>query len=335
MNEQKYIEKSNVIVDGSGAEPLVTFALFAYTQEKYIREAVEGALVQTYENLEIIISDDASPDKTFEIMQELVRDYSGPHKIILNRNERNLGIVGHVNKVFEISHGEIIVMAAGDDISMPERAQTIVEVFTSQPPDTMCVYSDAWVTDKHGEKIKKNGRKFVAEYPYNLKSLIESHYPHITGATAAWRRGLMDVFGPINSEVEQEDTVLLHRAILLGRVAYSNKCLVDYRRTETAVSRTLSRTMGLQRHWRWSSTFVRQLHTDVKKHSEHHVGYLAVMKILELDLAKFEFIHKQWQKPGNLFEVIYTAIKLRSRVIFTQYLRARAYHYRSRYRQIN
>jgi len=94
MNEQKYIEKSNVIVDGSGAEPLVTFALFAYNQGKYIRQAVEGALAQTYENLEIIISDDASPDKTFEIMQELVRDYSGPHKIILNRNERNLGIVG-------------------------------------------------------------------------------------------------------------------------------------------------------------------------------------------------------------------------------------------------
>lgn len=62
-----------------------------------------------------------------------------------------------MNKVFEISHGEIIVMAAGDDTTMPERAQTIVEEFTSQPSDTMCVYSDAWVTDKHGKKLKKMG----------------------------------------------------------------------------------------------------------------------------------------------------------------------------------
>ena len=45
----------------TAARPLVTFALFAYNQEKYIREAVEGAFSQTYEPLEIILSDDYSP----------------------------------------------------------------------------------------------------------------------------------------------------------------------------------------------------------------------------------------------------------------------------------
>jgi glycosyltransferase involved in cell wall biosynthesis len=50
---------------------LVTFALFAYNQEKYIREAVEGALAQTYEPLEIILSDDCSSDRTFETMREM------------------------------------------------------------------------------------------------------------------------------------------------------------------------------------------------------------------------------------------------------------------------
>ena len=55
--------------------PLVTFALFAYNQERYIREAVEGAFAQTYEPLEIILSDDCSTDRTFEIMQEMVANY--------------------------------------------------------------------------------------------------------------------------------------------------------------------------------------------------------------------------------------------------------------------
>lgn len=45
--------------------PLVTFALLAYSQEKYIREAVEGAFAQTYEPLEIILSDDCSSDRTY------------------------------------------------------------------------------------------------------------------------------------------------------------------------------------------------------------------------------------------------------------------------------
>ena len=48
--------------------PLITFALFAYNQEKYIEEAVQGAFLQTYSPLEIILSDDGSTDRTFEII---------------------------------------------------------------------------------------------------------------------------------------------------------------------------------------------------------------------------------------------------------------------------
>ena len=57
--------------DTSPERPLVTFALFAYNQENYIRAAVEGAFAQTYQPLEIILSDDCSKDRTFEIMQRL------------------------------------------------------------------------------------------------------------------------------------------------------------------------------------------------------------------------------------------------------------------------
>ena len=63
--------------------PLVTFALFAYNQEKYIHEAVEGALAQTYEPLEIILSDDSSTDRTFEVMSELAKKYNGKNKVIV------------------------------------------------------------------------------------------------------------------------------------------------------------------------------------------------------------------------------------------------------------
>ena len=63
--------------------PLVTFALFAYNQEKYIREAVEGTFSQTYEPLEIILSDDCSSDRTFEIMEEMAATYDGPHATLL------------------------------------------------------------------------------------------------------------------------------------------------------------------------------------------------------------------------------------------------------------
>ena len=67
--------------------PLVTFALFSYNQEQFIRQAVESAFAQTYSPLEIILSDDFSSDGTFEIMQEMVAAYSGPHRVVLNQND--------------------------------------------------------------------------------------------------------------------------------------------------------------------------------------------------------------------------------------------------------
>ncbi len=76
-------------------KPLVTFTLFAYNHEKYIREkAVEGALAQTYTPLEIILSDDCSTDRTFEIIQEIAKSYTGKHQLVINRNKKNLGLAG-------------------------------------------------------------------------------------------------------------------------------------------------------------------------------------------------------------------------------------------------
>src|SRR6056297_466684 len=95
--------------------PLVTFAVIAYNQERFIREAIEGAFAQTYQPLEIILSDDCSPDSTFEIMQEMAAAYGGPHGVILNRNQSNLGIVPHIDRVMTIVTGEFIVINAGDD----------------------------------------------------------------------------------------------------------------------------------------------------------------------------------------------------------------------------
>lgn len=109
--------------------PLVTFALFAYNQEHFIRDAIRGALSQTYEPLEIILSDDCSSDRTFEIMQEMADAYEGPHRVRLNRSPENLGILGHLIDVGREARGSILVVAAGDDISKPERVAALIPMF--------------------------------------------------------------------------------------------------------------------------------------------------------------------------------------------------------------
>ena len=99
--------------------PLVSLCILTYNQERYIRETVEGTLSQDYQNLEIIISDDNSTDSTFQIIKEISDCYLGPHRLIINQNNSNLGIVEHVNKViFDLSHGAYIMLSGGDDVCM-------------------------------------------------------------------------------------------------------------------------------------------------------------------------------------------------------------------------
>lgn len=67
-------------------KPLVSFCLMACRQKELIRDAFNAGLAQDYDNLEVIVSDDNSQDGTWEIIQEIARDYQGPHKVLLNHN---------------------------------------------------------------------------------------------------------------------------------------------------------------------------------------------------------------------------------------------------------
>ena len=138
--------------EGTPDRPLVTFAVFAYNQEKYIREAVEGAFSQTHSPLEIILSDDCSSDRTFEIMEEMAKAYEGPHKIVVVRNNANLGTVDHVISVSRRARGKYLVVAAGDDISASQRTTTLVqELVITQ---AAVVYSSHHEIDESGKILR-------------------------------------------------------------------------------------------------------------------------------------------------------------------------------------
>ena len=135
--------------------PLVTFALFAFNQEQYIREAIQGAFSQTYEPLEIILSDDCSSDLTFEIMQEMAAAYQGPHQVIVRQSDENCGLFNHILEVAQNSRGEFIVVAAGDDISLPERTSAVIPHFKDK--EVLALSSDEIVIDENG-KIQENDK---------------------------------------------------------------------------------------------------------------------------------------------------------------------------------
>ncbi len=210
------------------SKPLVTFALFSYNQEDFIADAIQGALSQTYSPLEIYISDDCSTDKTYEIIENLIKNYQGCQKVSYFKNERNLGIARHINKINSISNGELIVVAAGDDISKPERTDKIVEEYISSHMKANYFYSTAIQIGLDGTEmdiVKSPGFK-----NRNSKwKAAMSPYPVAIGATQAWTKLLVNSFPLIAPSVWAEDQILGVRGLLLGPICNVDEPLVYYR----------------------------------------------------------------------------------------------------------
>ena len=134
----------------SKSSPLVSFIVLSYNQEKYIEQAILSAFSQTYECLEIILTDDCSTDKTFDVMTRMNVEYNGDHKIIINQNQQNLGIGGHLNRAMELAKGEFIVINAGDDISIPERTSEMINVWLQSGREAKSIFSSWYKMDTLG-----------------------------------------------------------------------------------------------------------------------------------------------------------------------------------------
>lgn len=206
--------------------PLVTFAVLAYQQEELVRQAIEAAFAQTYSPLEIILSDDGSGDRTFEVIERMAAAYEGPHSVRINRNQENLGLIGHVNAIFEMARGEIVLLAAGDDVSLPERTERVVSAF-GEGADVMLVHTPVERIDAVGTMLGLWHAPMRGKSD-DIGSLALSLGLHL-GASAGYRKVVFDRFGPIVERAAYEDLVLGFRARLLGRLVGLDLPLVRYR----------------------------------------------------------------------------------------------------------
>ena len=207
-------------------KPKCSLLVLTYNQEKFIADAVKAALAQTYSPLEIIISDDASSDQTFNIAKNCVKDYDGPHEIALNRNKQNMGVIAHTNAIVARATGDILIPAYGDDISYPDRVTRIVACFQAEDP--LLVHSYADPIDGSGNPTLS--RYLKADFFRTTDALeVATSLAHYLGASGAWSRSLFETYGPIQSPLVFDDHILSFRAALERRVSLIRSPLLAYR----------------------------------------------------------------------------------------------------------
>lgn len=208
-------------------EPRITVLLLACNQAATVRAAAESVLAQTGAPLEIVLSDDASRDDTFEVLAGVAASYRGPHRVHARRNPANLGIGAHYNRLLEETEGELLVTAAGDDFSLPQRVERLAAAWEASGRRADLIashYIDMAPDGIDGDPVAIDDLGALT-----LAGWCERR-PFTVGATHAFTRRMMRRFGPFIDDVWYEDPLMTLRAILSGGALTVAEPLVRYRR---------------------------------------------------------------------------------------------------------
>lgn len=216
------------------AAPRATLLVLGYNQEHLVDHAVAGAFAQDHPNLEIIFSDDRSDDSTFARMEAAAAAYRGPHRVITNRTAVNRGLLAHIHEGVAKSTGELIVLAAADDISYPHRVRTLVEAWVDGRPSAL--FSKYDVIDAAGAVIARNYRYDHSELEYPTYFSGARVVP-IHGASSAYAREAFDLLPMPDRPILFEDTFFSMGLTLLGReIRFVDEALVQYREHEGSIT---------------------------------------------------------------------------------------------------
>jgi glycosyltransferase involved in cell wall biosynthesis len=148
---------------------LVSINCITYNHEAYIRDAIEGFLMQRTDfEFEILLGEDCSTDNTRKMIEEYVRLY--PNKIQLITSDKNVGVMENMNRVFKNSKGKYIALCEGDDYwTDPLKLQKQVDYMEQNPNCTLC-FHNAEVVDFNNNRTNRNvvpwlktNRKYVKE----------------------------------------------------------------------------------------------------------------------------------------------------------------------------
>lgn len=200
--------------------PLISVILPVYNGEKYLREAIESVLSQTYTNFELLLINDGSTDGS----KDIILSYNDT-RIRYIENERNLKLIATLNKGIDLAAGDYIARMDADDVCMPKRFEKQVQFLATHSDIDMC---GTWAIRIDGEG-KTTGRIKNIDTAELLKCATYFTCPFVHPSVMIRASVLKNnLYDPVFSDVE--DTELWHRLSLLGyKMANIPHYLLKYR----------------------------------------------------------------------------------------------------------
>lgn len=159
----------------------VSIGVPAYNAEPFLDATLESILSQTHPDLEVIVSDNASTDRTGEIAQAWSRRDS---RIRYVRNERNVGLVRNYNRLVHLASGRFFKWAGADDVIEPDFVRRSLAVFAREP-DVVLVATRVSLVGADGQPLRLDpvSGRYVTSYgeskrpPESVRDELASHDP--------------------------------------------------------------------------------------------------------------------------------------------------------------
>lgn len=201
--------------------PTVSVVMPVYNAQKYLGEAVDSILSQTFSDFELIILNDGSSDSSHAILSEFVAKDA---RIVYKNFTRNRGLPSVLNDGIRISHGRYIARMDQDDISLPERLEKQVNYLQIHPEVGICGSWAEIIGERAGEILKYP----CAHDEIYAKMLFENALVH---PTVMMRSSVIRQHGLLYDTLAThiEDYELWSRALPLVCFANISEPLLQYR----------------------------------------------------------------------------------------------------------
>jgi glycosyltransferase involved in cell wall biosynthesis len=201
----------------------VSIALAAYNGEKYLKKQLESIFSQTHSDIEVVVCDDCSTDKTLKILAS----YRKEKRLRIFINKKNLGYIKNFERAISLCTGDYIALSDQDDVWMPDK----IEILVNNIGNYSLIYSDAELIDGNDRLICDSFMKYqhidVPEEDEQFKKLLFRNY--YTGCTMMFTRSLASKIIPIPETENVHDWWIALCASTENKIKFLNQTLIKYR----------------------------------------------------------------------------------------------------------
>lgn len=268
-------------------EPLVSIIVVTFNSSKYVFETLESIKNQTYQNIELLITDDCSTDDTLEVCEKwLVKNYTRFENSRIITSNKNSGVPANCNRGLNAANGTWIKFIAGDDLILEDGVSKLVD-FQSHYPQASLIHGRVIFINQKSEITNKIPKKNRLIYPTFSEEFRSNK---IFAPSVIFLKSALKEIGGFSDKYKIEDIYVYLKLLGNGKQAYyTNDQIVKYRLHQNNLSA--------------DNSLMLKEHIDILRTYKNHTGYklnffLFCRNVLLYNLLKHNISFK------NLFLII-------------------------------